>query len=83
MSSPPVCINLGQYLYFGRFGYDEMWNMVPEPNGWKLGPIVNLDGSISLSLIYLDSQNVEHAVETWDPPISYVQKFKGTFTSPL
>ena len=76
--------NLGVSLCFGPVGYNEMFSIVPAGNNWLFEILPNLDGSNSLTLSYLDTQLVPSVVETWDPPITqFVQKFRGTFTSPL
>jgi hypothetical protein len=38
------CLNLGRALFFGYTAYDEMWNLVPQPNGWKIEALANPDG---------------------------------------
>lgn len=37
--------NLGNYLFLGDVTYDEIFSMVPAPNGWKIKVEDNVDGT--------------------------------------
>jgi hypothetical protein len=44
-----------------------MWNLVPQPNGWKIEALANPDGWLSLFVKYCDEFGNWHDVQEFEP----------------
>jgi hypothetical protein len=62
--------NLGEYLFFGTVEWDELGNMLPQPNGWKIRLVDNVDGTRRMVFIYVNQDGDDIEMYSFNPPSS-------------
>lgn len=64
------CVNLGDALLLGNYGYDENYSIIPAANSWKIKYNVRVDGTLELIFSYIDASLNESTLYTFNPPSS-------------